>query len=132
MSSAFHHSGEPEALLAELRRVLVASGVVVLLNETPWSPLGVLGFSLRLMLVHLWNLTGLPQRRWAGELGDDHVLYDPRLGDRAYTARSWRALARRAGFSIQMRDTGMFSYPDHWRGPGRFESKLTHLVLSPR
>jgi ubiquinone/menaquinone biosynthesis C-methylase UbiE len=131
MSSAFHHATQPEALLEELRRVLSASGVVVLLNETPWPPLGLLGFSLRLMLIHLWNLAGLPQRRWVGEMGDDHVLYDPRLGDRAYTARSWRSLARRAGFSIQMRDTGMFSYPDDWRRPGRFEPKLTHIVLSP-
>ncbi len=132
MSSAFHHASEPGALLDELRRVLSASGVVVLLNETPWPSLGLLGFSLRLMFVHLWNVAGLPPRRWAGELGDDHVLYDPRLGDRAYTARSWRALAGRAGFSIQMRDTGMFSYPDDWQRPGRFEPKLTHIVLSPR
>jgi len=132
MSSAFHHAPEPEALLADLRRVLSRSGAVVLLNETPWPPLGLLGFSLRLMLVHLWNLAGLPQRRWAGELGDDHVLYDPRLGDRAYSARAWRALARRGGFALQMRDTGMFSYPADWRRPGRFEPKLTHLVLSPR
>jgi SAM-dependent methyltransferase len=132
MSSAFHHCDRPDDLLDELRRVLVPGGCLVLLNETPWHRLVMASFSLRTAGAALANLIGPRSRlRRPGHLAVDHVLYDPRLGDRAMTLPQWRALAGRRGWSIEPRDTGLASYRGHFRSRRRLEPNLTHFVLRP-
>lgn len=131
MSSAFHHAEQPETLLAELARVLAPGGVVVLLNETPWHPVAMLGFATRIYLAALLGLVGFPTRR-QGHLGSRHVLYDETLGDRAYSVRGWRQMMAAAGWTLDLRDTGLLSYPAEYRALGRFEPRLHHLVLRRR
>jgi SAM-dependent methyltransferase len=131
MGSAFHHCAEPEALLDELRRVLKPAGTVLLLNETPWRELGVLWFDLRMAVAHLALLLMGRGPRCAGQLADDHVVYDPVLGDRAYTMRNWRALMRRTGWQLEVIQTGLTSYPASFRRPSPFEPPLTHFLLRP-
>jgi SAM-dependent methyltransferase len=131
MSSAFHHADRPGRLLGEISRVLRDRGALVLLNETPWHPLAVLSFATRTYAAALSGLAGHP-RRWDGRLGADHVLYDERLGDRAYTLRTWRAIARDGGWSIEVIDTGLLSYAEHYRPRGRLEPNLFHFVLRPQ
>jgi SAM-dependent methyltransferase len=129
MSSAFHHADDPHALLAELRRVLRPGGAVVLLNETPWTRVMVLGFATRMYAAALAGLArGTPVRR-PGHLGAGHVLYDDRLGDRGYTAGALRALAREHGFSVELRDSGLPSYKPSYRERMRLEPNLTHVIL---
>jgi ubiquinone/menaquinone biosynthesis C-methylase UbiE len=130
MSSAFHHAPDPDTLLEELRRTLVPQGMVALLNETPWHPLGMLGFATRMYAVAVANLLGGQFRR-GGHLGAEHALYDDALGDRAYTLRTWRRMIARAGFSVEIIDTGMPSYPQHTRPRGRLEPNLFHLLMRP-
>jgi len=132
MSSAFHHSDRPDALLDELRRVLRPGAVLVLLNETPWHPLAMAAFGLRTAGAALVNLIGPRSRlRHPGHLAADHALYDPQLGDRAMTLPQWRDLARRCGWSISRRDTGLSSYREHFRPRARFEPNLTHFLMRP-
>jgi SAM-dependent methyltransferase len=131
MSSAFHHCAEPLRLLAEMRRVLRPGAAALLLNETPWRLGGMLWFDLSLAASHLLRLaTGRGPHR-PGSVSDDHVLYDPDLGDRAYTMGSWRALMRQAGWHLDAMPTGLTSYPATFRSPSRFEPELTHFLLRP-
>jgi ubiquinone/menaquinone biosynthesis C-methylase UbiE len=131
MSSAFHHAPDPHTLLEELRRTLSPEGTVMLLNETPWHPLGMLGFATRMYAATVANLLRGEFRR-AGHLGAEHALYDDALGDRAYTLRTWRRMIARGGFSVEILDTGMPSYPPQTRPRGRLESNLFHFVLRHR
>jgi hypothetical protein len=103
----------------------------MLLNETPWHPLGMLGFATRMYAAVVANLLGGEFRR-AGHLAAEHALYDDALGDRAYTLRRWRRMIARSGFSVEILDTGMPSYPPQTRPRGRLESNLFHFVLRHR
>ncbi len=128
MSSAFHHSEQPDALLGELARLLAPGGVAVLLNETPWHPIAILGFATRMYLAALAGLAGWITRR-NGHLGSRHILYDEALGDRAYSLRAWRQILRDAGFSVEVHDTGLVSYRESFRPPNRFQPHLVNFVL---
>jgi SAM-dependent methyltransferase len=129
MSSALHHSDDPAALLRELRRVLAPAGAVLLLNETPWRVPGMLWFDARVAVAHVLNLLTGRARPVDGHVAWDHVLYDAVLGDRAYTMRGWRSLARRTGWALEVRPTGLTPYPRSFRRPSPFEPQLTHFVL---
>lgn len=131
MGSAFHHAGDPDALLAELRRALAPGGVLVLLNETPWHPVRMLAFATRHYLSAALGLTGLPRPAAVGALTVDGALYDPVLGDRAYTMRGWRRIATRNGWSLQGHSTGLPPYPATYRRRGLLEPDLHHLILRP-
>jgi ubiquinone/menaquinone biosynthesis C-methylase UbiE len=131
MGSAFHHCSEPEALLADLRRVLKPAGAAVLANETPWRTLGMVWFDLRMLVAHASRMLIGRGPRCAGHVADDHVLYDPMLGDRAYTMRSWRSLMQRTGWRIDVQETGLTPYPASFRRPSPFEPALTHFLLRP-
>jgi SAM-dependent methyltransferase len=128
MSSAFHHAEDPHGLLGELRRVLAPAGAVALLNETPWHPLAMLG-SPRRCSAPPWATCSAAKSDIPGHLGSDYVLYGASLGDRAYTMRTWRRMAARADFSVEVIDTGIPSYPPHTRGRGRLERNLVHLLF---
>jgi SAM-dependent methyltransferase len=133
MSSAFHHVESPRELLDELRRVLVPGGHLVLLNETPWPRLAMLGFTLRTSAAALLNLLGRRSRlERPGHLAADHALYDPGLGDRAMTLPQWRALAAQCGWSLEPIDTGLAPYRPQYRPRGRLEPNLTHFLLQPK
>jgi SAM-dependent methyltransferase len=131
MGSAFHHCADPDALLADLRRVVKDSGAVLLVNETPWRAVNLIWFDVRLIAAHIsQNLLG-GGLRCPGQIADDHVVYDPALGDRAYTMRGWRSLMRRAGWRLEVLETGLSSYPASFRRDSPFEPPLTHLLLRP-
>jgi SAM-dependent methyltransferase len=131
MASAFHHCSEPLPLLAEMRRVLRPGASVLLLNETPWRVGGMLWFDLRLAASHLVRLVTGRGPHWPGSVADNHVLYDPALGDRAYTMGNWHSLMREAGWHLHPIATGLSSYPESFRSPSRFEPELTHFLLRP-
>jgi SAM-dependent methyltransferase len=128
MSSAFHHADRPAELLAELARIIRDNGAVLLLNETPWHPLAFMSFATRLYAAVLSDIVARP-KHWSGHLGADHILYDEKLGDRAYTLRTWRRMAREGGWSIEVIDTGMPPYPESYRPRGRLQPNLFHFVL---
>jgi SAM-dependent methyltransferase len=129
MSSAFHHADDPHALLAELVRVVAPGGPIVLLNETPWHPLAMLSFAGRHFLATATHLLGRRLVTATGALTEDGVLYDAVLGDRAYTMRRWQEIADRARCSLEVRSTGLPSYPAAVRKKHPLEPVLHHFVL---
>ena len=131
MCSAFHHAESPDALLGEVRRVLTPAGVLVLLNETPWSPIRLFAFATRHYLSTVLGLVGLPGPRAPGALTQDGALYDAALGDRAYTLRGWRRIAARNGWSLETRPTGLAPYAAGFRPQAFLEPDLTHLIMRP-
>jgi SAM-dependent methyltransferase len=132
MSSAFHHADDPHALLAELVRVVVPGGPIVLLNETPWHPLAMLSFAGRHFLATATDLLGRRLVAATGALTEEGALYDPVLGDRAYTLRTWHTIADRARCSLEVRSTGLPSYPAAVRKKHPLEPVLHHFVLRSR
>jgi SAM-dependent methyltransferase len=132
MSSAFHHSDKPDELLDEMLRVLAPGGVIVLLNETPWSRVQMLNFGVRTTAVALINLFARDRvRRWPGHFASTHAMYDDELGDRVYTLAQWRDLARRHGFGLEVRDSRLYPYKRSFREPSRLQGTLAHIVLRP-
>ena len=121
-----------KSLLAEIRRVLRPGGSLVLLNETPLHPLAIASLTTRLLLRMTRILVRGRGTPFPGALGGDHVLYDPKLGDRGWTMNGWRALAARAGWQLEVVPTGLPSYPDSQRPQQRLEPRLTHFILRPR
>jgi hypothetical protein len=57
------------------------------------------------------------------------VLYDEVLGDRALTPAQWSRLFRVHGLRAETIDTGLPSYPTHYRRRLPLEANLTHFVL---
>jgi hypothetical protein len=92
------------------------------------APVGDAWFATKMFGAALGNLLGR-EVRIPGHLGSDYVLYGASLGDRAYTMRTWRRMAARADFSVEVIDTGIPSYPPHTRGRGRLERNLVHLLF---
>jgi SAM-dependent methyltransferase len=131
MSSAFHHADDPDALLAELVRVVRPGGPIVLLNETPWSRRGMAIFATKHYVSAITGALGRRVVQAPGALTSDGALYDPALGDRAYTLSAWRAIARRAGLRLELLPTGLPSYPDEVRRKLPLEPDLCHFVLRP-
>jgi SAM-dependent methyltransferase len=132
MSSAFHHSDRPDALLDELRRVLAPRGAIVLLNETPWTRVQMLNFGVRTAVAAVLNLVASDRiRRRPGYVASTHAMYDDELGDRVYTLAQWRDLARRHDLALEVRDSGLYPYKRTFREPSRLEGTLAHLVLRP-
>ena len=95
MSSAFHHAGDPRRLLGELRRVPRPDGAVVLLNETPWKRLMVLGFATRMYLAALAGLVrGTPVARSRAPRRRSRPLRRPARGPGLHGRSVARARAR--------------------------------------
>jgi SAM-dependent methyltransferase len=109
LSQAFHHADRPEALLAELHRVLKPGGVVIIIGEHV-----VLARSYALYAARACASLALPramQRRLLGRELDmrvslrpgtaDVMPTDPVLGDHAYARNDYRALFSGAGFATR-------------------------------
>jgi ubiquinone/menaquinone biosynthesis C-methylase UbiE len=132
MSSAFHHSADPDGLLGELIRVLKPGGAILLLNEVPYAVASTFWAALSTAAAAVVNCVGTG---WTitkrGHVAADHVLCDEVLGDRAMTPAQWRRLFRRHGLAVEILDTSLPPYPRSFRRQYLLEANLTHFVLRP-
>lgn len=107
LSQALHHADDPDALLRELSRVLVAGGVVIIVGEHSVKPgyyvryLARLGASLLPVALQRRIAGGRVEvRRTLRPRGADLVPTDPILGDHVYTGAEYERLFEAAGFEM--------------------------------
>ena len=123
-SSAVHHATDIISLFLELRRVVKDDGLIVALNETPsqnWFQ--ILRMARSALRAVAENLTG-NIRRFGPRVTSLGVLYDPYLGDVAYSWKQWDFIFRSSGLSYQAHVTPFYPYK---QGDAQ-RAKLTHFI----
>lgn len=124
-SSALHHASRLTDVLEECRRVIKPTGAMVLLNETPLGTPRYLYKMARIgMGITLRSIQG-QYIAWSPSIASSGVLYDPYLGDVAYSLDQWRSAFTQTHWSYRIIRTGLSSY----KKPSRRPAHLTHFVL---
>ena len=122
-SSSLHHADSLEGVLKEIRRVLKDDGILVILNETPYSNLKHILSSTRSFIRILYKLLFRKYVSTSASVTACGHLYDPILGDKNYPLWYWREVIKKAGFRlIEERDTKMPTVK------GKNMTSLTHFV----
>jgi SAM-dependent methyltransferase len=124
-SSALHHAPRLTDVLEECRRVIKASGAMVLLNETP---LGTPRYLYKMVRVGMGITVKALQGRytaWSPSIASSGILYDPYLGDVAYSFDQWRSAFAQTRWRYRIIRTGLSSYKE----PSRRPAHLTHFLL---
>lgn len=112
LSQAFHHAGEPDRLLAEIRRVVKPGGVVIIIGEHRLSLARM--YVKRLAESVLARILPGPlqqrifHRNLSREFPTKRVILapDPVAGDHYYTSADYRAMFERHGFTFAPVSTG--------------------------
>ncbi len=126
-SSALHHAPRMDDVLQECHRVIKRDGVMVLLNETPLDTLRYLYKMARVGLgITVQSIRG-KYVAWSPSIASSGILYDPYLGDVAYSFDQWRSVFAQTGWSCRVIRTGLSSY----KRPSPRPARLTHFVLRP-
>ena len=123
-SSAVHHAQDIISLFQELRRVVKEDGLIIALNETPapnWSHVVRMGRSSLRAIAE--NLTGRI-RRYGPRVSSLGLLYDPYLGDVAYSRKQWDFIFRSSGLTYREHVSPFFPY----KAKGPQSVRLTHFI----
>jgi SAM-dependent methyltransferase len=123
-SSAVHHAQDIISLFLELRRVVKDDGLIIALNETPtpnWTHLARMGRSSLRMIAE--NITGRI-RRFGPRVSSLGLLYDPYLGDVAYSRKHWDFIFRSSGLTHREHVTPYYPY----KGKDSQSVRLTHFI----
>ena len=122
-SSSLHHADSLESVLKDIRRVLKEDGILVILNETPYSNLKHILSSTRSFIRILYKLLFKKYVASSASVTACGHLYDPILGDKNYPLWYWREAIIKSGFQlIEERDTKMPTVK------GKKMPGLTHFV----
>lgn len=127
-SSAVHHAPDIISLFLELKRVVKKSGLIIALNETPtpdWIHLARMGKTALKAIAQ--NVTG-DIRRYAPKVSSLGLLYDPYLGDIAYSWKQWDFIMTSSGLSYRVHASPFYPY----KGRESQTAKLTHFICGPR
>jgi SAM-dependent methyltransferase len=124
-SSALHHAPKLAEVLQECHRVLTPDGAVAVLNETPLSTLACLYRMGRVGASAAAAVLGGRYEAYSPTVSAGGLLYDPFLGDVAYSMRQWEAAFSQSGWSYETIRTPLGSYK---KGPRR-QVPLTHFLL---
>jgi SAM-dependent methyltransferase len=124
-SSALHHAPRLTDVLQECRRVIKPSGAMVLLNETPLGTARYLYKMARVCVdITLKSMRGR-YVAWSPSVASSGILYDPHLGDVAYSFDQWKSAFAQTRWSCRIIRTGLSSY----KRPSPRPAHLTHFVL---
>jgi ubiquinone/menaquinone biosynthesis C-methylase UbiE len=98
-SSSLHHAESLEGVLKEIKRVLKPDGILVILNETPYTNFKHILSSTRTYLRILKKLIFQQYVSVSASVSACGHLYDPYLGDKNYPTWYWIKALNKAGFS---------------------------------
>ena len=123
-SSAVHHAQDIISLFLELRRIMKDDGLIIALNETP-SPdwVHVLRMGRSALKAIAENITG-NIRRFGPRVSSLGLLYDPYLGDIAYSRKQWDFILKNSGLSYSIHVSPYFPY----KASESQTARLTHFV----
>lgn len=124
-SSAIHHAPQLAEVLTECARVLTAGGIMVILNETPLSTYRALNLMGKIGVKAANSVLQGRCPTYTSTLSGGGILYDPHLGDRAYSLRQWKTVFVQTGWRASVVRTPLGSY----KSGGRRQAPLTHFVL---
>jgi ubiquinone/menaquinone biosynthesis C-methylase UbiE len=123
-SSAVHHAPDIISLFLELRRITKDDGLIIALNETPspdWVHILRMGKSALKAIAE--NITG-NIRRFGPRVSSLGLLYDPYLGDIAYSRKQWDFILRSSRLSYRIHVSPYYPYKEKVSQ----SVKLTHFV----
>ena len=123
-SSAVHHAHDIISLFLELRRVVKDDGLIIALNETPatnWNHVVRMGRSSLRAIAE--NITGRI-RRYGPRVSSLGLLYDPYLGDVAYSRKQWDFIFRSSGLTYQEHVSPFYPY----KAKDSQSVRLTHFI----
>jgi SAM-dependent methyltransferase len=123
-SSAVHHAQDIISLFLELRRVVKDDGLIIALNETPapnWNHVVRMGRSSLRAIAE--NITGRI-RRYGPRVSSLGLLYDPYLGDVAYSRKQWDFIFKSSGLTYREHVSPFYPY----KVKGSQSVKLTHFI----
>jgi SAM-dependent methyltransferase len=124
-SSAAHHASSLFDLLEECHRVLMDDGAFVILNETPDTRRRSVSRMLRMTARIGGRVAGGRYDRFSCSVSSAGLLYDPHLGDLAYSLAQWRDAFVQTGWACQTIRTPLGTYkPNNPKAP-----RLTHFIL---
>jgi len=127
-SSALHHAPRMADVLQECHRVVKPGGAMVLLNETPLDTARYLYKMARIGLgITMQSIRGTYVAR-SPSIASSGILYDPYLGDVAYSFDQWRSVFAQTNWSCRIIRTGLSSY----KRPSPRPARLTHFLLRPQ
>jgi SAM-dependent methyltransferase len=124
-ASSLHHATSLLAVLRECHRVTSPDGTVVILNESPLTRGQGVRTVLRLGLAILKTVGRERYVEHSPRLSSGGIVYDPYLGDTAYTQGQWTAAFEAASFR---HETVVTAFPPYKNRPP-YRSRLTHFVL---
>jgi SAM-dependent methyltransferase len=123
-SSAVHHAQDIISLFLELRRVVKDDGLIIALNETPapnWNHIVRMGRSSLRAIAE--NVTGRI-RRFGPRVSSLGLLYDPYLGDVAYSRKQWDFIFKSSGLTYQEHVSPYYPY----KAKDSQSVRLTHFI----
>ena len=113
VSSSLHHADSLEAVLREIRRVLVPGGRCCILNETPVGEVMYLRTMITTFIRSMYRTLARSYVATSPALSGSGILYDPMLGDRMFPRWYWERAIVAAGFELERTvDTGMPTVKD--------------------
>jgi ubiquinone/menaquinone biosynthesis C-methylase UbiE len=110
-SSSIHHTTNLFSALAGLRRLLKRDGVLLLLNETPRTFDEYLNYSLHIIYLILERVRRRTSTEFQETVGANGILYDPKLGDTAFSFYQYANALTAAGFKYGIIRSGVYTGP---------------------
>lgn len=123
-SSSVHHAPELIPLLLELKRVLKPNGHLVILNETPIPnfiyQLRLIKFFTSFFVKTFSNSIDL----YSPKVASNGILYDPYLGDIAYSLKQWKLMFKESALRYEIVNTPLYTL----KNKKNQRYKLTHFI----
>jgi ubiquinone/menaquinone biosynthesis C-methylase UbiE len=124
-SSSLHHAESLEGVLKEIKRVLKKDGLLIILNETPYSNTRHILSSVRTFFRIIKKLVLKKYVNSSASISACGHLYDPNLGDKNYPTWYWLKALNNAGFeSIEIQNSKLPTVK-RTKMPG-----LTHFICN--
>lgn len=125
-SAALHHSDCMEDVLLEINRVLKKKGLLIIINETPYSNIKYVWAVIKQFIKILIKTSTKKYISKSPSISSSGYLYDPFLGDKTYPEWYWIKAIEKSGFiCIEKQNTALKPLKVNDDG-----ENITHFICS--